>query len=148
VKIKDWVESSHGVFQGTIPELYWRDGKLTKNLNQDSQYQCHNVEVTLRPTVSRPVSPGVKPHLGPRTRFLLLSDTCGFVEWGVLSNERAGLSFVAVIAVHDIYIYRFTCRHSTQSFVKSPVPCGYILFSFICNSSIYVCTIYTRPLSV
>jgi hypothetical protein len=36
----------------------------------------------LRPTVSRPVCLVVKPHLGPRTRFLLLSDSCGFVDVG------------------------------------------------------------------
>jgi hypothetical protein len=29
--------------------------------------------------VSRPVCLGFKPHVGPKTRFLLLSDTCGFV---------------------------------------------------------------------
>jgi hypothetical protein len=36
------------------------------------------VKVTLRPTVSRPIIPSVKPHLWPKTRFLLLSDICGF----------------------------------------------------------------------
>jgi hypothetical protein len=36
----------------------------------------------VRPTVSRPVCLGVKPHLGPKTRFLLLSDSCGFVDVG------------------------------------------------------------------
>jgi hypothetical protein len=40
------------------------------------------VKLTLRPTVNRPVSLGVKPHLGPKTRFLLLSDSCGFVDVG------------------------------------------------------------------
>jgi hypothetical protein len=40
------------------------------------------VKVTLRPTVTRPVSLGVKPHLGSKTMFLLLSDSCGFVEVG------------------------------------------------------------------
>jgi hypothetical protein len=40
------------------------------------------VKVMLLPTVSRPVSLGVKPHLGPKTRFLLLSDSCGFVDVG------------------------------------------------------------------
>jgi hypothetical protein len=32
------------------------------------------------PTVNWPVTLGVKPRLGPKTRFLLLSDTCGFVD--------------------------------------------------------------------
>jgi hypothetical protein len=34
----------------------------------------------LRPTVTRPVYLGVKPHLGPKNRFLLLSESCGFVD--------------------------------------------------------------------
>jgi hypothetical protein len=38
------------------------------------------VKVTLQPTVSRPVSPGVKPHLGPKTIFLLMSDIRGSVD--------------------------------------------------------------------
>jgi hypothetical protein len=37
----------------------------------------------LRLTGSRPVCLGVKPHLGPKTRFLLLSDSCGFVDVGL-----------------------------------------------------------------
>jgi hypothetical protein len=36
----------------------------------------------LRPTGSQPVSLGVKPHLGPKKRYLLLSDSCGFVDVG------------------------------------------------------------------
>jgi hypothetical protein len=31
--------------------------------------------------INRPVSPGVKPHLGLKTTFLLLSDSCGFVNF-------------------------------------------------------------------
>jgi hypothetical protein len=34
------------------------------------------------PTISRPVSHGVKPLMGPKTRFLLLSDSCGFLDVG------------------------------------------------------------------
>jgi hypothetical protein len=40
------------------------------------------VKVMLRPTDSRPVSLGVKRHLTPKTRCLLLSDICGFVDMG------------------------------------------------------------------
>jgi hypothetical protein len=32
----------------------------------------------LRPTVNRPVSLCVKPHLVPKTRFFLVSESCGF----------------------------------------------------------------------
>jgi hypothetical protein len=56
----------------------------------------NDIKVTLRPTVIWPVYVGVKPHLGPLTRFLLLSDTCGFVDVSVFSAERTGLSFTIV----------------------------------------------------
>jgi hypothetical protein len=44
------------------------------------------VKVTLWPTVSRPVSLGSNPHLGPNIRFMLLSDSCGFVSVSQLVN--------------------------------------------------------------
>jgi hypothetical protein len=48
----------------------------------------------LRLMVSRPDCVGVKPHLGPMSRFLLLSESCGFLfMWGALSDERTGLPF-------------------------------------------------------
>jgi hypothetical protein len=40
------------------------------------------VKFRLRSTISRPVCLGVKPHLEPIIRFLLLSDSCGFVGGG------------------------------------------------------------------
>jgi hypothetical protein len=40
------------------------------------------VKVTLRLTVSQSVSLGVKPHLGPMTRYLLLCDSYGLVLVG------------------------------------------------------------------
>jgi hypothetical protein len=40
------------------------------------------VKVILWLTVSRPVYFGVKLHLGPKSRYLLLSDSCGFVDVG------------------------------------------------------------------
>jgi hypothetical protein len=49
-------------------------------------------KVTLRLTISQSVSLGVEPHLGIMTRYLLLF--MALLLWGVLSNERTGLSFV------------------------------------------------------
>jgi hypothetical protein len=40
------------------------------------------VKVTLRLTVSQSESPGVKPHLGLMTRYLLLFDNYGLVIVG------------------------------------------------------------------
>jgi hypothetical protein len=53
------------------------------------------VKVILRPTVSRPVCPGVRPPSGPMTNFsfsLKFSlDSFGFIIFGALSDERTGL---------------------------------------------------------
>jgi hypothetical protein len=49
------------------------------------------VEVKLRPTVSRPVYPGVGPSFcGPITRVSLIfySSEIFFIKWGALSGER------------------------------------------------------------
>jgi hypothetical protein len=53
-------------------------------LASDSELVCLKVkvQVTLWLTVSRPVYLGVKPHLGPKIIFSLLSDSCGFVDVG------------------------------------------------------------------
>jgi hypothetical protein len=40
------------------------------------------VKVMSWPMVTRTVSIGVKAHLGPKTRFLLLSHCCGFADVG------------------------------------------------------------------
>jgi hypothetical protein len=42
------------------------------------------VKVMLLLMVIRPVSLGVKPHLGPQTIFLLLLDSCRFEDVGCL----------------------------------------------------------------
>jgi hypothetical protein len=50
----------------------------------------------IRPTVSRPVGQSVlvsSTHLGLTARFLLLSNSCGFVDVDALSDERTGLPF-------------------------------------------------------
>jgi hypothetical protein len=70
--------------------------------------------------VSRPVHFGVKQHLVPKTRFLLLSDSFRFV---------AGLQF---------YASAF-CIVSLQESGSLWTP---TVYGFTCNSSIYICTIY------
>jgi hypothetical protein len=103
------------------------------------------VQVMLRPTVSRPVCLRVKQHVGPKTRFLLLSDSCMFVHvWRPLWREDGSVVdnccwsspaqpylpwSKSVVHVTYSYIYNLTCRHSTESAVKSPVPCGHLLFT-------------------
>jgi hypothetical protein len=54
--------------------------------------------------VGRPVCLGVKLHLGPKTRFLLLS-VMGLLTWSSLSDRRMGLSFTIAAGPHQ-------CSHS------------------------------------
>jgi hypothetical protein len=53
--------------------------------------KVNKVEVMLLPTVSWPVCLGVKTHLGTKIRFLLLSDSCGFLDVGALFLTRGRL---------------------------------------------------------
>jgi hypothetical protein len=66
-------------------------------------------------------------HLGPKTRFLLLSDSCGFVDFGCpIWREDVSLVYNCCwpsptqsylprsqSVVPNNYIYNFTCRHFT-----------------------------------
>jgi hypothetical protein len=50
--------------------------------------------------------------------------------WAALSDERRVCHLPrSKSEIYVIYIYNFTCRHSTESVVKSSVPCGYLLFT-------------------
>jgi hypothetical protein len=51
-------------------------------LSDTPQLATLSLSLMLRPTVSRPVCRGKSTHLGLTTRFLLLSDSCGFVDVG------------------------------------------------------------------
>jgi hypothetical protein len=69
----------------------WRLPQLTHDGN--SLTFSTESQVRVRPKVSRPISLGVKQHLGPKSRFLLMS-VVGLFMWGALSDERTGLSFL------------------------------------------------------
>jgi hypothetical protein len=61
-------------------------------------------------------------HLGLTTRFLLLSDHCGFLIWGVLSDERTGLSFTMYNVQYTIY---FTVSDLTRFLYLYPPGTGW-----------------------
>jgi hypothetical protein len=42
----------------------------------------------------------LSPHLGPKTRFLLLSDSCGFVDIGAPSLARGRVCHLQLLLVH------------------------------------------------
>jgi hypothetical protein len=104
-------------------------GFLAMTVHSLALIGCQQVKVELRPTVSRPVSLGVKPYVGPKTRFLLLSDSCGFVDVGrpLWGEDRS--------VIYRCHSQKYTPSTRTilhvgilhsESVVKIPVPCGYV----------------------
>jgi hypothetical protein len=63
----------------TVPRLNYQ---FFTSHNCNSQLKFKKIEVVLRPTVSRPICLVFKPPYRPKTRFLLLSGSCGFVDVG------------------------------------------------------------------
>jgi hypothetical protein len=59
----------------------------------DNSVKRLSVCLILRPTFSRPVCLGIKPPSRAYDQIFPLSDHCGFLIWGALSDERTGLSF-------------------------------------------------------
>jgi hypothetical protein len=54
------------------------------------------IKVILRPTVSRPVSPGVKPLSGSQDQIFVTLTVMGLLMWGTLSDKRTGVSVIIV----------------------------------------------------
>jgi hypothetical protein len=72
---------------------------------------CNSLSLMLRPTFSQPVCLGIKHPSGLTTRYLLVFDNYGPVFVGVLSDVRAGLSFV----------YAAGTRQCSLSWVRVPL---------------------------
>jgi hypothetical protein len=66
--------------------LWWRYANMPPHVF--CLWLKDKIEVMLRPTVIPQVCLGVKPHLGPKTSFLLLSDSCGFVDMNHLLRRQ------------------------------------------------------------
>jgi hypothetical protein len=76
------------------------------------------VKIKLRPTVSRPVLVS-STHLGPKTRFLLLSDSCGFVDVGRSLWQE------------DVSVVYNCCWSSPAQSFSGPSPAG-LMTTFNC----------------
>jgi hypothetical protein len=80
----------------------------------------------------RPVGQSVlasSPHLGPKTRFLLLSDSYGFVVSSALSDERTSLSFTIAAGPRQrghsqVRVPRYSRPYFTVSDSRLPQPGG------------------------
>jgi hypothetical protein len=67
-------------------------------LRPPSDWLQIKVKVMLRPTISWLICLGVKLHVGPKARFLSLSDSCGYVDVGCPLWREDG--FFTTVAVH------------------------------------------------
>jgi hypothetical protein len=65
----------------------------------------------LRTTVSRPVSLGVKPLLGPRPDISYYQTATVLSMCGVISDGRTDLSFVAAIVSSTCHLYAAILLH-------------------------------------
>jgi hypothetical protein len=112
----------------------------------------------LRPTISRLVCLGVKPRLEPKTRFLLLSDSCRSVHVGrPLWREDGVCRLQLLLAITSAVIFtevkisntgRLYLQFYMSAFHTVDQVSGFLwartIYSFTCDSSTYVCTVYTR----
>jgi hypothetical protein len=95
-------------------------------------------KVTLRSTVSRPVSRCIKPHLGPKTTFLLVSDICCFVNvgrplWrGDGSTNRVSSKCHLYLQFYMSAFCKVSCQESGSLWIPT-------IYSFTCKSTVYVC---------
>jgi hypothetical protein len=99
----------------------------------------------LRPTVSQLACLGVKPQLGPKTTFLLLSDSCRSVMLGALSDKKTGLTFTIAAGrrqCRHIYAVKISStRHLYLQFYMSifhTVGCGRLLFTVLHVTLVYM----------
>jgi hypothetical protein len=70
---------------------------------------------------------------------------------GALSDERMGLSFTAVIISSTCHLYLqfyITTCCIVKSVVKSPVPCGYVLFPVSRVIPVYMYVQYIQIVSI
>jgi hypothetical protein len=82
VKILPRAASPMECFQLPYPKLFL-DTEPSQTPNSHSRLATNfNNKVISKPTVTRPLSVGVKPILEPKTLILLLSEICGFVRVG------------------------------------------------------------------
>jgi hypothetical protein len=97
-----------------------------------SNYNCFTkvkVEIMLHLMISWPVYLGVKSHLGPKTRFLLLSNSCGFVDVGcpLCQDDRSVIYNCCWLCQHSdfwVWVLRDSWPYFTVSDLRFPQPEG------------------------
>jgi hypothetical protein len=117
---------------------YYLTNQLMTVASSHFQLSCQ-VSVTLRPTVSWPISLEVKHHLEPKPRFLLLSHGCGFVDverplWReeepVIYRGQNQCTYHLHLQFYMSELYIVSCQYSGS--LRIPT-----IYSFAPDSSVY-----------
>jgi hypothetical protein len=90
----------------------------------------------LRPKVSRPV----RPHLGPKTRFMLLSDSCGFVAVERSLWPRPYSVICVIYCIYNFYmqltcLVRVRCVALARTAQKTQFPTVYCCVRICCREN-------------
>jgi hypothetical protein len=101
-------------------------------LMTDSQLTNFRVRVTLRPMVSELACHGVKSHLWPKTRFLLLSDSYKLIDVGC-PLWWEGSSVVCQCSHSQVSVLQDSWPYITVSDLRLPQPDGPGLCIYICQ---------------
>jgi hypothetical protein len=92
-----------------------------RNISDNLQANKHNESIEAA-TLSMKLTSVFKQSLSllhSKARFCYYQTVAVLSLWGVISDEGTGLSFIAVIAVHVIYMQPFCFMSSNRVFVKA-----------------------------
>jgi hypothetical protein len=105
------------------------------------------IKVILRRTVSRTLSLGIKPLLGPRTDVCYYQTATVLSMHGVISDDRTDLSFVEVIVSSTCHLYPvillhefcyYFCYGHNSVFSLEPIQLYYDLLKYSHYCSVHV----------
>jgi hypothetical protein len=127
------------LYNNNVAEAWTSEVQASQKSKSKSRYDRQSVCQSV--LVSSPI-------WGPTPDFCHSQTVAVFSMRGGASLTRGRVCHLprSKSVVHVTYIYNFTCRHFTQSVVKSLVPCGHLLFTVLHVTLVYMYVQYTQGL--